>query len=157
MPHAQVLSHPGLLGVLGFSTDSPRRPGQTGVPYTVSQQWGKQMPEKPHMAEGHYLVTSQVGCFLLCSNPRQGSDWLTLGQSEMAGWSHGTDLVAGGCSQRMGKPLRWTVHPRSFCTLQASVSSWLPLTTSLMCLLASVSPPLLTVERTLTCPNFDQS
>lgn len=111
------------------------------------------MPEKSHMAEGHYLVTSQVGCFLLLSNPRRAPDWLTLGQSEMAGWSHGTDLGAGGCSQRMGRPLRWTVHPRSFCILQASVSSWLPLTTSLMCLLASVSPPLLTVER----ENFDLS
>lgn len=60
------LSHPSLLGLLGFSTDSPRRPGQTGVPGHLAQYHnnGKQMPKKPHVAEGYCLVTSQVHCFL---------------------------------------------------------------------------------------------
>ena len=113
MPHAQVTKPSwfgGIFGILAMKGSGPRRPGYIGVlghPTLCLNNGGGWMPEKPHNGRwppsgSHLTQVMYLGLHPL-SSPRGGSDWLMLGQSEMAGKSHGTDLVAGGLFSEDGE------------------------------------------------------
>ena len=87
-------------------SQGPRRPREVemlGQP-TLYLNNGDPAVAKGHCL-GHISHKSDPLASISRPVPRGDADWL-MSQSDMAGQSHGTDLIAWGCSQRMmGRPL----------------------------------------------------
>lgn len=86
----------GTFRVLAREVSGPRRPG-----HTLVHLWCISTPPESDAGEatrgqkttirGTFNISRQR--YVPPRNPRGGADWLALGQSEVAGWSHGTALL----------------------------------------------------------------